>query len=564
MKTRRLCLALILICAICNAVPAQLAGDDNTIITDGAVTTVRGSKKIQPAQGSEGTGTTYNFLPYILPGQYANPDAQRIENLPFDIAYADRRQPLQTSDWWTGISLQWSNDNQTAGWVVGRKSEEGRAGRSKAFIAEPFHLQFVDYGDSPGNANSFQGLTPYPHGLRLWNQNNISVRTRAVSDKFPFDPTQNFAGRGNAAEPSPIVTVGLRDVHPLGTDVRTSPPWSNAKVQSYSDWGAVVSYADANGEMTATMASGSPFVWFERTKGGAPFLVWAGDPIANPKMNVWYNENGVIGVTVTTLYVPFNAVPNTTSTAAYVILADAGEWAEQKAANEAVSLFTNEQASRVAVLAVPHNVDSSDPSALVAAMNDLGRYACQKIVDTKLHYPPIVGSDTSVTVGGQTLPLGFDEKNSVIRTKLQVTTAPFTVQGCGGGSGNRLQLVFPHHRKAMIADSKQNILTAGGAPKYTWNSMIGEFHAYAGASYVRELTNYGALPFLPSVAVNSDAQNPLQPGQLASEDIYATMKNWFFIQEPVLPGKDKDGKDIPANGIVKLNHKCCNTSVDAA
>jgi hypothetical protein len=234
----------------------------------------------------------------------------------------------------------------------------------------------------------FQGLTPYPHGLRLWNQNHISVRTGDIGDQFPFDPTQNFAGRGNAAAPSPIVTVGLRDVHPLGTDVRTSPPWSNAKVQSYSDWGAVVSYADANGEMTATMASGSPFVWLERTKGGAPFLVWAGDPIANPKMNVWYNERGVMGVTVTTLYVPFNAVPNTTSTAAYVIFADAGEWAEQKVANDAVSLFTNEAASRVTVLAVPHNVDSSDPSALVAAMNDLGQYPCQKIVDTKLHYPP--------------------------------------------------------------------------------------------------------------------------------------------------------------------------------
>ncbi|MBC7931254.1 MAG: hypothetical protein H7Z38_11895, partial [Rubrivivax sp.] len=443
MKTRRLCLALILIGAICNAVPAQLAGDDNTIITNGAVTTVRGGNKIQPAQGSEGTGTTYNFLPYILPGQYANPRTQRIENLPFDIAYASRQQPLQTSDWWTGIGLQWSNDNQTAGWVVGRKPEEGQAGRSKAFIAEPFHLQFVDYGDSPAIAPL--GVTPYPHGLRLWNQNHIAVRTGAISDQFPFDPTQNFAGRGNAAEPSPIVTVGLKDVHPLGAEVRTAPPWSNAKVQSYSDWGAVASYADANGEMTATMASGSPFVWFERTRGQAPFLVWAGDPFASPKMNVWYNENGVIGVTVTTLYVPFNAVPNTTSTAAYVIFSDQGEWTEEKAASEAVSLFTNEAASRVAVLALPHNINPSDPLALTEAMKDLGQYACQKIVDTRLHYPPVAGSDTSVTVGGQTQPLGFDEKNSVIRTKLQVTTAPFALQSCDGGNVP-LQLVLPHHR----------------------------------------------------------------------------------------------------------------------
>lgn len=543
-KTRRLCLTAILIGALGGTVPAQLVGNDNTIITTGPVTTVRGSKKIEPAQGTEGTGTTYNFLPYILPGQYANPKTQQIENLPFDIAYANRQQPLQTSDWWTGIGLQWSNNDQTAGWVVGRRPEEGQAGRSKAFIAEPFHLQFVDYGDSAANAPL--GVTPYPHGLRLWNQNNISVRTGAEGPDFPFDPTQNFAGRGNAAEPSPVVTVGLRDVHPLGTEVRNQPPWSNAQVQSYSDWGAVASYADANGELTATMASGSPYVWFERTKGQSPFLVWAGDPIANPQMEVWYNENGVIGVTVTTVYVPFNAVPNTTSTAAYVIFADAGEWDEQRSGNGNVALFTNEKASRVAVLAMPHNVDLSQAPLLVEAMKDLGQYACQKIVDTRLHYPPVAGSDTSVTVGNQTLPLGFDEKNSVIRTKLEVTTAPFPLQGCEGG-GKPLQLVFPHHRKVMIADSRQNIPVVNGAPKYTWNSMIGEFHAYEGAFYVRELTNYGALPFLPSVAVNSGAENPLQPGQRAAEDIYQTMKNWFFVQEPVLPGKDKDGNDIPAN-----------------
>ncbi|HVG39377.1 MAG TPA: hypothetical protein VM870_08820, partial [Pyrinomonadaceae bacterium] len=463
MKARRLYLTALLFAVLSGgAIFAQSApGDDNTVVTSGPVTTVQGSKKIQPALGQEGTGTTYNFLPYILPGQYANPGTQQIENLPFTISYANRRQPLQTSDWWTGIGLQWSNNDQTSGWVVGRKPEEGQAGRSKASIAEPFHLQFVDYGNSPANATL--GVQPYPSGLRLWNQNVISVRTGAAGDMFPFDPTQNFAGRGNVAEPSPVVTVGLQNVHPLGTDVRTSPPWSNVVVQSYSDWGAVASYADANGEMTITMASGSPYVWFERTNGQSPFQVWAGDPIANPKMNVWYNQGGVIGVTVTTAYVPFNALPLTTSTAAYVIFADTGSWSEQKSGNGAISLFTNAAASRVAVLAMPHNIDPSDSSALIAAMNDLSGYACQKIVDTRLHYPPVAGSDATVNVGGQILPLGFDEKKSVIRTKLQVTTAPFPLGTfCTGGNGVPLQLVFPHHRKAMIAASQQNIPTANG------------------------------------------------------------------------------------------------------
>ena len=64
-----------------------------------------------------------------------------------------------------------------------------------------------------------------------------------------------------------------------------------------------------------------------------------------------------------------------------------------------------------------------------------------------------------MTLGnGQTLPLGFDEKNGIIRSKLQVTTAPFPINGFTGNAP--VQLVFPHHRKAMIADSKTETMAA--------------------------------------------------------------------------------------------------------
>ena len=53
----------------------------------------------------------------------------------------------------------------------------------------------------------------------------------------------------------------------------------------------------------------------------------------------------------------------------------------------------------VSVLAVPHNVDSSNPGALVEMMKDLGQYACQKIVDTRLHYPPVAGSAANTSSG---------------------------------------------------------------------------------------------------------------------------------------------------------------------
>ncbi len=144
-------LAIILL--VGSIVPAAWAQqpNDTKVTTTGPVSTAQGTSKIQPGQGSEGTGATYNFLPYSLPGQYPNPLTQQIENQPFDIAYASRTRPVQTSDWWTGIGLQWSNDQHTVGWVIGRSDAEGKAGRSRGFIAEPFSMSFIDYADSPAN-----------------------------------------------------------------------------------------------------------------------------------------------------------------------------------------------------------------------------------------------------------------------------------------------------------------------------------------------------------------------------------------------------------------------------
>ena len=181
---------------------------------------------------------------------------------------------------------------------------------------------------------------------------------------------------------------------------------------------------------------------------------------------------------------------------------------------------------------MPQNVDPSDTSGLIAALKDLQQYSCARISNTRLHYPPIPGSDSTVLLGGATLPLGYDEKNSILRSKLEVTTASFPLNGCVAG-GPPLQIVLPHHRKAMNATNKQNILMAGGQPQYTWKGIKGEYQAYKGAWYVQELTAKGILPFLPSVALNSQVANPLQPGQSAAEDIYETMKTWFYIQEPI-------------------------------
>lgn len=504
----------------------QLLGQDTVnLITNGVVTSASGSGRIQPTGGKGGTGTTYNYLTYILPGEFYNNDTQMIVNDPFDIAYTNRNQPVQTSDWWTGVGLQWS------GWIVGRSAAEGQIGRSTAFISEPFHMQFLDVAP----AKAVPGIPLPPHGLRFWNQNTISVSTTGnVKPGDPFDPSLNFAGRGNVArEDSPVVTVGLANVHPLGVEVPVKAPFSNVKVNSYSDWGVSMGYTDQGNTMSISLANGSPFAWMERTQGTAPFTVWAGDLTDAGKLTVWLNQDNVLGLTVTTSYVPFNGVPQTTSTASYVIFADSGSWSPQSATGTAnVSMFTNMLASRVAVLAMPHNIDSSNSAALMSAMTDLQKYSCNRISDTKIHYPPIPGSDASVTVNGQPLPLGYNAASATIRMKHQVTGTPFNLSGCPAG-GPVLQIVFPHHRKTMIASSLANIPQTAGQPMYSWNGVVGLLEAYTSPFYVRELRVRGMLPYMPSLAIQAPVRNPLNAQQAAREDIYNEMKTWFYVQEPV-------------------------------
>ena len=307
-------------------------------------------------------------------------------------------------------------------------------------------------------------------------------------------------------------------------------------------------------ELQFTMANGSPFTWVERTQGSAPFRLWAGVAAGNVAstgqpggVTVWHNQDGVLGLTVQVAWVPNlppfhpnNAAvdcphdlnqdgpnqgkcnaPRLFMTAAYGVYADQGAWSVQQPSDphSPMLLFANNQASKVVVLAMPHNVDPTNPAALTTALQEFQPYAWQRIVDTKIHYPPISGSQTTVMIAGTAQPLGYDQANSLVRSLMEVTTEHFLT---GAAGGDALQVVFPHHRKAMVSADRQNIPVRNGAAKYTWRSLKGELQAYQGNSYVRELRTLGVLPFLPSVAVNNPSS------ATAATDIYEALQLWFF------------------------------------
>jgi hypothetical protein len=514
--------AAVLLAIAASGAPGARAGQSTEPLMDtqGAASILSGPQRITPAAGNAGVTNGFAFRPYNLPGEFIDDAAGGvIEGETFFDARANSNQPIQTSDWWNGAGLQFQ------GWVVGNDAGNVVA-RTRAVISEPFQSQFVDL---PAQ-QLVPGLDAPVHGVRMWNPSVLDVFT-AYTDPAAV-PTMIF-GRGDIrGQKSPLVTVGLQGVHPIRPndgDVPTARPWTNVRIQSYTDWGVTMSYADSGSELTMSMANGSPFTWLQRTQGTAPFRAWVGVDSDDPggTSSVWYAQDGVLGVTVTNSYIsPAPSNPVVASPAAYAIYTDQGTWSEQRATSVPMSLFSNDAATKVVVAALPHNIDLDDTAALTAALQDLEPYAWQRTVDTKIHYPPIDGSNTSVTVGGQSLPLGYDAANSVARSQMEVTTEDFKT---GGAPGTAMQLVFPHHRAAMITADKANIPQANGVAKYTWKSVNGELQAYVGNGYVRELTTYGVLPFMPGVAYEGSDES-------AAEDVYDTLKTWYYQAEPNLGG----------------------------
>jgi len=60
---------------------------------------------------------------------------------------------------------------------------------------------------------------------------------------------------------------------------------------------------------------------------------------------------------------------------------------------------------------------------------------------------------------------------------------------------------------------------------------MGPLKFYNGSAFVQLIDTDGFLPFFPDQVVESDLRNPLQTSQLAVDDIYETMRNWFYLEE---------------------------------
>jgi hypothetical protein len=500
-------------------------GDDLKVVFSRGTSYVSGSSVITPGgNGKPGVDPKENpnYRPYIVPGQDINDATGEVTPKEFVIAWGREPKIVTSSKWWSGALLQHPQN-----WVIDKGKKEQR---SRRMINEPFYIDFVDMEDG------------YPEklrqrGVRLWNQSDMYVFAgdQALDNNKNVVLSDNKFTIDNLAQTdAPIVTVGLRGLRPIANPAAGRV--SNVFVNDYSEFHVEMAYANEGGgkrdELTIHMASGVPYVVFQRTAGDAPFQLWAGSPVttlADPsKPHDTYQEwktasESELGFKLGVRFLP--APPPGVKdpdpprgVAGYYVRADRGKWIKQSgqdAEYKPQNYYTwiNEEASTVWVFAVPHNVSLSNDDEIRAAVAALMAAPAKKFGSAVLYEPDSKGSRV---VNGATAEIGYDQENAKITVGYQWSTPP-------GDKAPEYLALFPHHRKYMRDHDKRCFLTLEDRPRYLYRTLKGEMWLYKGHEFVREFEVHGLLPFLDQRAVGA---YPEFYGR-----VYDALREWFWREE---------------------------------
>ena len=230
-------------------------------------------------------------------------------------------------------------------------------------------------------------------------------------------------------------------LYPFHKDVTVRTPGladEQTLMDAYSDWAVTASWDEGN--FKATMAHGSPFAYFETAT--TIEIEISGTP------SVWYNENGVIGLTMGDRH--------------YGIFAPSGaSWTIDDA------LLTSDLDSKgyVSIATLPDNTD--------ATLEYFTTFAYSYIADTKVSWE-------------------YDEAASVVNATYEIT-----IDNKEGDNTNMLYALYPH----------QWLNYTGPLTSYSYPSVAGEMKVVEGASFTTSTPFTGILPNLPMMADSSDIYN---------------------------------------------------------
>jgi hypothetical protein len=498
--------------------------DNPNLKYDDGVWFVEGEARISPGGKPGVNAGSSEYRPYNLPGEEINDGDGSIVSDEFVIAWGGQaKQPVTSNKWWSPALLQKRSKLPKVGQWIEAKGEASQ--RSRPMFNEPFCMNFVDMAGGGYPEDLWQ------HGLRLWNQSDMYVfadqpGATVDSERFVIDNL--------AQSDAPIVTVGLHGVHPLQTNDPTKA--SSVVIDDYSEFHVDMGYGDGTNELAIRMASGVPYVIFERVKGKAPFQLWAGSPVTDVGENEnkdtyreWTPKNkSALGFDLGVRFLPGPPAgmkpvdPPPRGQAAYYVLADKGAWKKKEAKYGAQDYYTwiNDEATTVWVLALPHNLTTD--AEFQGAVDVLMASPAKSYLASGVLYPPEIRNP--VVVNGEIARVGYDQEHAKI-----IVGYHWEFRECGAP----FLALFPHHRKFMREQDMQCFLMHASAkdlkgnprPRYFYRTFKGEMWVYKGNEFVREFEARGLLPF-------SDTLWAMYPEYA---EPYKALRTWFWNEEP-LPG----------------------------
>lgn len=213
----------------------------------------------------------------------------------------------------------------------------------------------------------------------------------------------------------------------------------DTRVAAYTDWTVTAAWADQNDSLKMTIGSGLPFAYC--TKTGGPLTI---NVIATP--TIWYNQNGVIGLTVNNHH--------------YGLFAPTGSrWTLNDTLLQ--SDLNGKDYFSLAIL----------PNNSFATLEFYRQHAYAFVTNTTVNW-------------------NFNEQNSKLTTTFNVQT---TLKESGNNNVNQPLITLYRH---------QWLHTDTPLTPYTYVSPRGTIKVFDGPEFTTQMTFNGTLPGLPHVAVN--------------------------------------------------------------
>jgi hypothetical protein len=491
---------------------------------------------------------------YQVPGSnaLANPPAN--VNVPLIVngspAFIQSGQAAQSSDWWS--NLMFRTDPTTVGTA-------SFSYPNRYLFSEPAVLRFQNnlFDASTGDwvqglsifNSSTLGITPDPQGPSATTNRGFDV----------FQATPLTVGIGSAKRVTPTATDP--GIAPLDDPALANPNGPDEarlrlRVNHYSDWGVQVVYGDGNPDvagsqtntLTVDMQNGSPLIDFTK-HGPAPADVWLTAMGAGSTNQIWGQDipglalpSNILGVTSTISWVD-NAGVTHQNISSYLVIAQSGSWqfaqgyAGRTPNDPRLLVDTGISDGKISVVLLPHFVgsqvfetlDASDKKN-IAAMFYAAPASSPSGTPPAFNYPANNASSTRVsdpglnqqTYNNQLVNFGYDPATSLVTTKFTVTT----------DTGEPMpQVLYPQQINTLLPSDRKNFLTYslnGVAQPLEYLTLSGTALLYASPTntFATQVTYSGILPYLPSVAAQTD------PG--AAEALYADAAQWFntYLQAP--------------------------------